>query len=173
MAPAVEVAASGLPVATPLITNLLLPYPRLAPLPARAPFRKAVKIKVTEYVDEPWMLNFSEGLPQPVKKGDLIAVDFWAQGMSKDARVQVGLNHMKQPYVVSKREIFSLGNTWEHIILAGNSVADYAENELHVVIVLGYGKQALCLSEINVATYGQAALSADELVARLRAKDRK
>lgn len=172
-AQAADAVAAPLPKPTPLITNYLADYPKLTPLPAGMPFKRAVKAKITETVDAPWKVHLLQNFAKPIKKGDLIVVDFWAQGITHGAQFEVNIQQRADPYTSSGHQVFTLSDTWEHIVLAGNSVANYPENELRLLVALGYGKQILSLSEINVVNYGQTEIKPEDIVTRLKANDKK
>lgn len=161
--------AAAEPAAVPLLAHYIPDYPKFAPLPAGLPFTKAVKATITAAVDHPWQERVFVKLPAAVRKGDLLAVDLWARALSPGAQLHIAIQERRAPYTQSAKRLCSPCDAWEHLVVAGKALADYAAGDLALQISLGYGKQSLALSEVGVGNYGQTPLTPEQLTERLMA----
>lgn len=167
-APAAE-PATTLPPEVRLIANLVPDYPKYGQIPAGLPFKRAVKAVITAASAEPWQQRIYARLPNPVRKGDLLAIDLWVRGMSPDTQLHVCILERRAPFTSTAKRQWSPGDAWEHMVIAGRSPADYEASDLALQVSLGYGKQTIGLSEINVANFGQTSLTPEQVTTALTA----
>ena len=160
--------ADALPKPVPLVNHYVADYPKINPLPGNLPFTKAVKANITQIVDEPWKVRILQRLPSAVKKDDLLVVEFWTKAFTSGAKLYVQVQERRSPWRPSAKGSVEPGDDWQHVVIAGKAIGDFPANELELVVSLGYGKQILGFSDIEVDNYGHTAISPEDALKQLQ-----
>jgi hypothetical protein len=155
-------AAEALPKPVALVNHYVPDYPKIT-VPPGMPFQKAIKANITSIVDEPWKIRILQRFPTAIKKDDLLVVDFWVKGISSGSKLYVQVQERRSPWRPSAKLSVNPADDWEHVVVAGKCIGDFPANEQELVISLGYGKQILAISEIQVDNYGQTKITPEEI----------
>lgn len=120
-----------------------------------AGLKKALKVEL----DSPDTANLWDGriappkTPTPIKKGDMVLVQFWGRSDRKN-RVSAVYQQASTPYDKVLREISYLSPKWKKFTYYGRAVSDFAAGESNFEIQIGGVKGSVEFAGIHVENLG-------------------
>lgn len=118
------------------------------------PGGKAMEIK-TSKERNPWDSAASAPVTMPIKKGDVIAMSFYAKTIKGEGILsQAGLQLNREPYTSIMAEKISLSPTWQQYFVTGRASQDYKAGEAAYTIHVSGTKQTLRMGPLFILNLG-------------------
>jgi len=126
------------------------------------PFSKAKRVEVKNRQDQPWMVNMTAKNKEPIHKGDLILVTFYARGKKGPEKVDSGTGAVVQPYIKSKagplteyHSIREITPEWDRYWVKSSAPAprDLAPGEAELLVMLGHKAQDIEIGGLAVMAF--------------------
>ena len=119
-------------------------------------FTRAWRATSLQHVVNPWNVQLSAQTTAPVRKGDVLVVQFWvrAVGSTGTARTEFVMELAGEPYDKVRVVEVQAGPTWTLHQVPFQAGRDFAAGKAAVRFRLGYDRQALELGGVVLKDYG-------------------
>lgn len=120
------------------------------------PGERALEVKVPRVGNNPWDGGISGALTSDIKKGDTIALTFWAKAIDgKGELSSVGLQMNKAPYTaIEQHTPFRLEKTWKPYALFVQADRDYKATEAGYTFHLTSAEQTVRIGPVVIFNIG-------------------
>lgn len=114
---------------------------------------RALSLYAHDEPPSPWDYQISRTIPKPVKKDDVIYLQFWAR--SPDLRsVEVVWELSQSPYTKMYARVWPLGAGWTLYQMRMTALEDYAGNTTALRFRMGYGMGVYEIACVTLDNYG-------------------